>query len=211
ASRFGIPVVEDAAESIGSSVGGRMTGTFGLLGILSFNGNKTITTGGGGAILTNDSALAKRAKHLTTTAKVPHRWEFFHDEVGYNFRLPNLNAAMGCAQLERLPDILKRKRLLADRFMSSFSGASGLAFVSEPAGTNSNYWLNTVKLDIPDTAIRNKLLEAAYARGYHCRPVWRLLHKLPMYQNCPRAELTTAEALEASLISIPSSARLVEI
>ncbi len=132
AGRFALPVVEDAAESLGSSYRGRHTGTFGKLGALSFNGNKIVTTGGGGAILTDDAELARHAKHLTTTAKLPHRWEFVHDEVAWNYRMPNLNAALGCAQLERLPDMLGRKRLVAERYRESFASVAGLAFVTEP-------------------------------------------------------------------------------
>ncbi len=208
ASRFGLPIVEDAAESLGSHYQNRHTGTIGLLGILSFNGNKIITTGGGGAILTNNAVLAKHAKHLTTTAKQPHRWEFFHDEVAYNYRLPNLNAALGCAQLERLPDMLERKRRLALRYKEVFDSLPGMHFVVEPTGCHSNYWLNAIRLQKPDRELRDALLEEANNSGYQCRPIWTLLHKLPMYQSCPRAPLPVAEALEASVINIPSSAKL---
>lgn len=206
-ARFGIPVVEDAAESLGSTWRGRHTGTFGLLGVLSFNGNKIVTTGGGGAIVTDDAALARAAKHLTTTAKLPHRWEFVHDEVAWNYRLPNLNAALGCAQLERLPDLLSRKRRLAEAYREAFAGVPGLSFVGEPAGCRSNYWLNALRLAKPDMAERDALLAAANDAGYHCRPAWTLLHKLPMYAACPRADLAVALALEASLVNLPSSAR----
>jgi len=208
ADRFCLPVIEDAAESLGSLYRGRHTGTFGRLGILSFNGNKIITTGGGGAILTNDPELARKAKHLTTTAKRPHRWEFFHDEVGYNYRLPNLNAALGCAQLERLADTLERKRRLTERYRNIFSTAPGLHLVEEPKHCRSNYWLNAVCLEKPDMDARDVLLCAANDAGFQCRPAWTLLHKLPMYAGCPRGELPVATALEASLLNIPSSARL---
>lgn len=211
AGRFGLPVVEDAAESLGSFYQGRHTGTFGQLGVLSFNGNKVITTGGGGAILTNDPELARHAKHLTTTAKRPHRWEFFHDEVAYNYRLPNLNAALGCAQLERLPDTLKRKRRLAESYLQVFASASGFHLIEEPSGSQSNYWLNAVRLETPDMAARDALLAATNDAGYQCRPAWTLLHKLPMYADCPHAELPVATVLEASLINIPSSAKLADI
>lgn len=206
-ARFGLPVVEDAAESLGSTYRGRHTGTFGLLGVLSFNGNKIVTTGGGGAIVTDDAGIAKAAKHLTTTAKLPHRWEFVHDAVAWNYRLPNLNAALGCAQLERLPDMLARKRRLAEAYRRAFAGAGGLSFVAEPAGCASNYWLNAVRLAQPDMAARDALLAAANDAGFHCRPAWTLLHKLPMYAGCPRAPLPVALALEASLVNLPSSAR----
>ncbi|MDP3871343.1 MAG: LegC family aminotransferase [Methyloversatilis sp.] len=208
AARFGLPIVEDAAESLGSTLHGRHTGTFGLLGAMSFNGNKIITTGGGGAILTDDPVLASHAKHLTTTAKKPHRWEFFHDEIAFNYRLPNLNAALGCAQLERLPDLLRRKRLLAERYREAFSLASGIRFVGEPDGACSNYWLNAIRLERPDINARDALLAASNDAGFQCRPAWTLLHRLPMYSSCPRAELPVSEALEASLINVPSSARL---
>ena len=206
--RLGIAIVEDAAESIGSTYRGRHTGTFGTVGVLSFNGNKIITTGGGGAILTQDAEIARRAKHLTTTAKRPHKWEFVHDEVAWNFRLPNINAALGCAQLERLPDFLRRKRRLAESYRHEFRDATGVVFVVEPEGTESNYWLNAVRLKAPDMAARDELLGAANAAGFHCRPAWTLLHKLPMFRECPRAPLPMAEALEASLVNLPSSPRL---
>lgn len=211
AARFSLPVVEDAAESLGSIYHGSHTGTFGCMGVLSFNGNKIITTGGGGAILTNDPDLARQAKHLTTTAKQPHRWEFFHDAVAYNYRLPNLNAALGCAQLERLPDFLSRKRHLAENYRKTFANIPGIHFVDEPEGCRSNFWLNAVRLGEPSMAGRDALLAVANDAGYQCRPAWTLLNKLPMYQDCPRAELFVAEALEASLINQPSSPKLAEL
>jgi perosamine synthetase len=211
ADRFGLPVIEDAAESLGSRYQGRHTGTFGQVGILSFNGNKVITTGGGGAILTNDSELARRAKHLTTTAKLPHRWEFSHDEVAYNYRLPNLNAALGCAQMERLPSLLQRKRQLTERYQDIFGSMNGILLVKEPHHCQSNYWLNAVRLEKPDLVARDILLAAANDAGFQCRPAWKLLHTLPMYLDCPRADLPVAVALEASLINIPSSAKLAEL
>ncbi len=208
ADRFDVPVIEDAAESLGSTYQGQHTGTFGRMGVLSFNGNKIITTGGGGAILTNNAELARHANHLTTTAKRDHRWEFFHDEVAWNYRLPNLNAALGCAQMERLPDFLARKRELAARYQAAFRDLIGIRFVTEPAGCRSNYWLNTVRLEQPDIYARDRLLAAANDADYRCRPTWTLLHKLPMYVDCPRAPLPVAERLEASLINLPSSAQL---
>lgn len=210
AGRLGLPVMEDATESLGSTYQGQHTGTFGRMGVLSFNGNKIVTTGGGGAILTNDAELARHAKHLTTTAKRDHRWEFLHDEVAWNYRLPNLNAALGCAQMERLPDMLTRKRHLASRYKAAFSNLSGVTFMAEPANCRSNYWLNVICLAEPDMAARNHLLTAANDAGYQCRPTWTLLHKLPMYVTAPRAPLPVAERLEASLINLPSSAKLAE-
>lgn len=211
AARFSLPVVEDAAESLGSTYHDRHTGTFGCMGVLSFNGNKIITTGGGGAILTNDTNFARQAKHLTTTAKQPHRWEFVHDSVAYNYRLPNLNAALGCAQLERLPDFLSRKRQLAENYRKSFAHIPGIYFVDEPKGCHSNFWLNAVRLSEPSVSVRDSLLALANDAGYQCRPAWALLNKLPMYQDCPKADLSVAEALEASLINLPSSPKLVEL
>jgi perosamine synthetase len=208
ANRYNLPVVEDAAEALGSTYQGQHLGTFGRLGIISFNGNKIITTGGGGAILTNDSDLAALAKHLTTTAKVKHPWNFFHDYTAWNYRLPNLNAALGCAQMEQLPDLLQQKRKLAQRYQDVFQNIQGVSYITEPAKSQSNYWLNTVRLVQPSYVARNHLLEAANNAGYQCRPTWTLLHKLPMYANCPHSTLAMSEQLEASLISIPSSAKL---
>lgn len=208
AEHWGIPIVEDAAESLGSTWHGRHMGTFGLLGAMSFNGNKIVTTGGGGAILTNDPGIARRAKHLTTTAKRPHRWEFFHDEVAWNYRMPNLNAALGCAQMERLPDFVERKRALAARYQAAFADQADIAFVAEPEHCHSNYWLNTVRLAPATIEVRDKVLAALNDANYQSRPVWTLMHLLPMYQNSPRAELPVATELAASLVNLPSSAKL---
>lgn len=206
--RWCLVLIEDAAESLGSKYQGRHTGNFGLLSALSFNGNKVVTTGGGGAVLTNDAALGRRAKHLTTTARTPHQWSFLHDEVGYNYRLPNLNAALGCAQLEQLPSMLERKRRLAARYEQAFAGVDGVRFLREPPGTSSNYWLNAIVLDACHAARRNDLLAALNDAGYMSRPVWTLMHKLPMYRTCPRMDLTLAEQMEARIINLPSSAKL---
>jgi len=208
ANRYDLPIVEDAAESLGSTYHGIHTGNFGAAAILSFNGNKIVTTGGGGAVLTNDPELARHAKHLTTTAKRPHRWEFVHDEVAWNYRMPNLNAALGCAQMQRLPDFIERKRLLAKRYEEAFAEQGEFRFMTEPEGSQSNYWLATVSLTNPDMQVRNGLLDAANDAGYQCRPTWTLLHKLPMYRECPHAPLDVAERLEASLINLPSSPNL---
>ncbi|MBT2485380.1 MULTISPECIES: LegC family aminotransferase [unclassified Microbacterium] len=207
ADSFGIPVVEDAAESLGSRVGSRHTGTFGILGILSFNGNKILTTGGGGIILTDDEQLARRARHLTTTAKLAHRWEFEHDEVAYNFRMPNLNAALGVAQLERLPEFLTAKRRLATRYQEAFDGAADLTFLAEPEGTESNYWLCAVRTE-GGMARRDELLEATNDAGLQCRPFWNLLHRQAAYRHLPHAPTPVAEALHASAVCIPSSPAL---
>jgi len=205
ASRFNLAVVEDAAESLGSFYRGQHTGTFGLLGTLSFNGNKTITTGGGGAILTNNSELAKRAKHLTTTAKLPHAWEYCHDQIAYNYRMPNLNAALGCAQLEGLNEALLSKRRLFELYAAAFSDLEGVDLVSEPEHCKSNYWLQTLLLDRKHSKYRNKILETTNAAGCMTRPAWTLMHELIPFKNCPRMDLRGATDLSMRLINIPSS------
>jgi aminotransferase in exopolysaccharide biosynthesis len=208
ASEFSLVVVEDAAESLGSTVKGKHTGTFGLLGTLSFNGNKTITTGGGGAILTNDPELAKRAKHLTTTAKLPHRWEYVHDEVGYNYRMPNINAALGCAQLEQLPTLLDKKRRLYNRYVTAFKDVSGVRIQGECPERRSNFWLQTLILDSSVALQRDAILAATNEAGVMTRPVWKLLHQLSPYAGFPRMDLPVAESLAQRLINLPSSATL---
>lgn len=208
---FHLQLIEDAAESLGSTVDGRHTGTFGLMGTLSFNGNKTITTGGGGAILTNDLELGKRLKHLTTTAKLPHRWNYVHDEVGYNYRLPNLNAALGCAQLEQLPGFVADKRHLFERYQSAFANVEGVRLVAEPTGCRSNYWLQTLLLDESLADQRDAVLTATNDTGLMTRPVWALMNRLPVYQNAPKAPLPVAESLERRLINIPSSSGLLPV
>lgn len=206
--RLNITLIEDAAESLGSFYKGRHTGQWGLLSALSFNGNKTITTGGGGAILTNDEELGRLAKHITTTAKVPHRWEFNHDMVGYNYRMPNINAALGCAQLEQLPGFLAAKRDLAERYRQAFTDIPGIHFLSEPANSRSNYWLNTLLLDEECAGQRDALLKTTNDAGIMTRPIWTLMNKLPMFTGCPRMDLSVAESLERRLLNIPSSATL---
>ena len=207
---FQLVLVEDAAESLGSTVNGRHTGTLGVMGTLSFNGNKTITTGGGGAILVNDAELARRLKHVTTTAKLPHRWEFRHDEVGYNYRLPNLNAALGCAQLEQLPKFLISKRHLFERYEAAFARVPCTRIVAEPAGCRSNYWLQTLLLDESATGQRDAVLTATNDAGVMTRPAWTLMHRLAPYRECPAMPLPVAESLERRLINLPSSAFLTE-
>jgi perosamine synthetase len=202
---FNIMLIEDAAESLGSFYQGKHTGGFGKLAALSFNGNKTITTGGGGMIITDDEALAKRAKHITTTAKQPHLYEFVHDEIGYNYRLPNINAALGCAQMESLPRLLKSKRGLANAYAKFFSD-SHIKFVKEPPQASSNYWLNTLVLE--DGQARENFLRDLNEAGIMSRPVWRLMNKLQMFRECQSADLTNAKWLEERIVNIPSSARL---
>ena len=204
-SKYRITIIEDAAESLGSLYRGRHTGGFGKLGILSFNGNKTITTGGGGAILTNDEALADKAKHLTTTAKLPHQWKYFHDESGYNYRMPNINAALGCAQMELLPFLLKSKRHLAAIYEKEFRNIKGVHFFCEPDFAESNYWLNVLLLTEETENLRDSILKTTNMAGYMTRPAWTLLNKLPMFENCPAMDLSDAEKLEKRIINIPSS------
>lgn len=208
ADQFNLAVVEDAAESLGSFYRGQHTGTFGLLGTLSFNGNKTITTGGGGAILTNNSELARKAKHLTTTAKLPHTWEYCHDQIAYNYRMPNLNAALGCAQLEGLNEALLSKRRLFELYAAAFSDLEGVDLVSEPEHCKSNYWLQTLLLDREHSKSRNKILETTNAAGCMTRPAWTLMHELIPFKNCPRMDLRGATDLSMRLINIPSSSNL---
>ncbi|MBA3677866.1 MAG: LegC family aminotransferase [Sphingosinicella sp.] len=210
AERWKLVLIEDAAESLGSRYNGLHTGGFGRVAALSFNGNKVLTTGGGGAILTNDPELGRRAKHLTTTARVPHRWNFVHDEIGYNYRLPNLNAALGCAQLEQLPGMLARKRRLAERYAQAFDDVPGVRFLREPAGTTSNYWLNTIVLDPAYSRQHEGVLGLLNDSNYMSRPLWTLMHRLPMYTDCPRAKLNTAETLADTVINLPSSPRLAD-
>jgi len=208
-NRYKLELVEDAAESLGSFYKGRHTGNWGKASALSFNGNKVITTGGGGAILTNDDELAKLAKHLTTTAKVHHKWSFVHDQIGFNYRMPNINAALGCAQLEGLPSAIKNKRKLAEEYKHAFTGVNGINFFTEPSFAQSNYWLNVLLLDNKFFEQRDLLLELTNAHGIMTRPAWTLMHQLDMYENCPRMDdLAAAENLEKCLINIPSSAKL---
>lgn len=205
---YRLPLIEDAAESLGSFYGERHTGTFGRFGVLSFNGNKTVTTGGGGAILTDDDVLARSVRHLTTTAKLPHAWAFEHDRVGYNYRLPNINAALGCAQLEQLPSFIARKRRLAAAYAQAFAGLAGVRTIAEPAGTRSNFWLNALLLDTDDEDQRDAVLAACQAAGIGARPAWAPMHRLPMYRGAPRDELGLTESLCRRLINLPSSPRL---
>jgi perosamine synthetase len=209
ASEFNITVIEDAAESLGSYYQGRHTGTFATVGTLSFNGNKTITTGGGGALLIDDSSLAKRAKHITTTAKLAHPWEYRHDEIGFNYRLPNLNAALGCAQLEQLPQMLANKRALFNLYQKEFATVSGVSVVQEPRDSQSNYWLQALLLDEDKSFERDSILQITNASGYMTRPAWTLMHELAAFSGCPRMDLSQAQSLSARLINIPSSSHLV--
>jgi aminotransferase in exopolysaccharide biosynthesis len=208
---FNITLVEDAAESLGSYYFGQHTGTFGVLGTLSFNGNKTVTTGGGGAILTNDDGLARHAKHITTTAKIPHAWEYVHDEIGYNYRMPNINAALGCAQLEQLPRKLESKRNLFIAYQKAISEITGITIVKEPENCKSNYWLQTLKLDNFSMELRDKVLEKTNKAGYVTRPSWNLISGLKPFAHFPKMDLSTSKDLVAGLINIPSSSNLSKV
>ncbi|MBI3519740.1 MAG: LegC family aminotransferase [Bacteroidetes bacterium] len=202
---YNIALIEDAAESIGSYYKNKHTGTFGLLGTFSFNGNKTITCGGGGAIVTDNEALAKRAKYLTTQAKVPHRWEFVHDEIGYNYRMPNLNAALMCAQLEQLNTFVENKRELAKNYKEFFENIR-FKFMTEPVNSKANYWLCAVQLS--DCKSRNEFLQYTNDNGVMTRPVWALMNRLPMFKDCLHSNLDNACFLEERIVNIPSSVRI---
>ena len=206
--RYDIPLIEDAAESLGSYYKSKHTGRFGKLSAVSFNGNKILTTGGGGAILTDDDNLADHAKHLTTTAKVPHPWEFHHDEIGWNYRLPNINAALGVSQLEILPDLLRAKRIIANRYIDAFADVDGIRVLLEPSDSQSNYWLNAILLDDGDTNLHTSILKALNVAGYQSRPIWEPMHLLPMFSSCPRGPMCNTGNLKFRVINIPSSADL---
>lgn len=201
---YNIPVVEDAAESLGSTYKNQHTGTFGLLGTYSFNGNKTITCGGGGMIVTNDDHLGKMAKHLTTQAKVPHRWDFVHDHIGYNYRCPNLNAALAVAQLEQLEKFIENKRNTAHSYQKYFN-EKGIQFIAEPAASRSNFWLNAILLNSEQE--RNEFLSYTNDNGVMTRPAWRLMHKLDMFKDCIHDNLENSIFIEERLVNIPSSVR----
>jgi aminotransferase in exopolysaccharide biosynthesis len=206
ADHWNIPVIEDAAEALGSRISTKHCARFGILGVLSFNGNKTITCGGGGAIITNDKDLAQRARHLTTTAKVNHKWKFIHDEIGYNYRMPNLNAALACAQLERLDNILQDKRKLANAYEVFFRQTKWGDFFTEPEGCTSNYWLNAVITS--DKKQRDDLLEKTNESGIMTRPIWQLMPDLQMYKNCQTGDLDNARWLQDRIVNLPSSVRI---
>lgn len=208
AARWNLPLVEDAAEALGSTYRGVPAGAHSRIAALSFNGNKIATAGGGGAVLTRDGALAARVRHLGSTAKLPHRWAYAHDEIGFNYRMPSLNAALALAQVERLPEFIKRKRRLAARYAAAFCSVAGADFMGQPPGARSNYWLNTVRLDVARAEERDAVLEALHADGILARPVWQPLHELAPFKDCPRAPLPMTERLGLQLINLPSSAHL---
>ncbi len=203
---YNIEIVEDAAESIGSLYKGRHTGTFGKVGALSFNGNKTITTGGGGMMLFDDEELGALAKHLTTQAKVPHRWEFRHDHIGYNYRMPNINAALGCAQLEHIEEYVSSKRETAHAYEEFFKTVDGIEFFVEPEGCRSNYWLNVVILK--DKEAQQSFLQYTNDNGVMTRPIWELMNRLPMFEHCENDGLKNTIWFADRVVNIPSSVRI---
>lgn len=203
---YHIELVEDAAESIGSKYKGKHTGTFGKVGAISFNGNKTITTGGGGMMLFNDEELGAYAKHITTQAKVPHRWEFRHDHIGYNYRMPNINAALGCAQLENLDRYIESKRQVAAEYEAYFNNVDGIEFFTEPENTFSNYWLSAVVLKDKESQL--EFLQQTNDNGVMTRPIWELMNRLPMFENCENDGLVNTVWFADRVVNIPSSVRL---
>ncbi|OEK01633.1 aminotransferase DegT [Roseivirga sp. 4D4] len=205
-NHYSIPVIEDAAESLGSHYKDKHTGTYGIMGTFSFNGNKTLTCGGGGAIVTDDEEIAKKAKHLTTQAKVPHRWEFRHDEIGYNYRMPNINAALACAQLEQLDSFIKNKRELGLCYADFFIQQKEMKFFTENEGSKANYWLNV--LIFKDLMARNDFLDETNADGVMTRPAWILMNELDMFSDCQHDGLANSKWLEERLVNIPSSVRI---
>ncbi|MDA8742124.1 LegC family aminotransferase [bacterium] len=208
--KFEIPCVEDAAEALGSEYKGRKCGSLGNVAVVSFNGNKIITTGGGGAVLTNDREIADRVRHLSTTAKIAHQWEFDHDMVAHNYRLPNLNASLGMAQMEKLPQKIKAKRKLAEKYIQLFADFGDCKIFKEPITSSSNYWLNTLILkNTSGSQLRDFLLQELNDKGYQARPCWKLMHELSFYKDCPRSDMQTSEKLYNSIINLPSSANLV--
>jgi perosamine synthetase len=210
AKEFGLKIVEDAAEALGSQLEGRPCGSLSQIAALSFNGNKILTTGGGGAIVTNDPEMAARVKHLTTTAKLPHKWAFYHDEIGYNYRMPNINAALGVAQLAQLQTRITQKRALAQRYIDSFSGMDDVSVFAERDGTRANYWLITLLLSSAASNSRDRVLKCLNDAGLMSRPVWEPMHRLNIYSNCPRSDLRITEDLAGRIINVPSSANLAQ-
>lgn len=207
-AKYNIQVVEDAAESLGSTIDGKHAGTFGALSILSFNGNKIVTTGGGGMVLTDDEELSRKAKHITTTAKVPHPYKFNHDQIAYNYRMPGLNAAVGLAQMEQLPDFMNRKRQLTEKYEAFFDGL-GIEFFREKEGFHSNYWLNCIFMR--DESARDALIESAISKGIHMRPLWTLLPDLSMFSATQTTAIDNARWIAERAINIPSGLSGLEL
>ena len=209
AKKFNLIVIEDAAEALGSFYKKKHLGTFGDVGCLSFNGNKIITTGGGGMVITNKKILAKKIKHLTTTAKIKHKWEYIHDEIGYNFRMPNLNAALGLAQLEKIHIFLKAKRTLFKKYFNVFNKMKGISLYKESNNANSNYWLQTLILDKNNVNLKNKILKESHKKLIYTRPVWRLISELEPYKKNQKMNLSGAKEIYNKIINLPSSQSLI--
>jgi perosamine synthetase len=208
AAKYNLPVIEDAAEALGSKYRNQNAGTLGLLGVYSFNGNKIVTTGGGGAVVTDNEEFARKIKHLSTTAKMPHAWKFEHDQIGYNYRMPNINAALGCAQLEQLSNFLVAKRNLFEMYNAVLSEYEQFAFFKELDDRHSNYWLQTIILHSDYESALPLIIDTAQDAGLQFRPAWTPLHRLPSFMNCPRSDLSVTESLSKRIINIPSSAIL---
>ena len=211
AKKYHLKLVTDAAEALGSTYKGYGVAAYGDVSIFSFNGNKIVTTGGGGALATNDDDLARLIRHVATTAKLPHKWAFLHDQVGYNYRMPNLNAALGCAQLERFPNYLKSKRQLAQRYQDSFADMSTLSILTEVDGYESNHWLNALILNEANPEMLEQILITTHEQDIYTRPIWTPLHQLAYCKECPRSDLSATEDLAARIINLPSSAFLGEM
>lgn len=202
--QYNLALVEDAAESLGSYYKGKHVGGLGDAGIISFNGNKIITTGGGGAIITNNEKLADYAKYISTTAKIPHPWDYYHDEIGYNYRMPNVNAAIGCAQLEKMSTFVTSKRALAEQYEKLFTDVVGVEVIKETSFSKSNYWLQTIIID-PKRHVRDEVLKILNEQGVMSRPIWTPLNELNPYKSCPKSDLSVTKKLQKRIINIPSS------
>jgi len=209
AKEFNLLIIEDSAESLGSYFRQKHTGTFGLGGILSFNGNKIITTGGGGAVITDDEELASRVKHLTRTAKIPHKWEYNHDLIGFNYRMPGLNSSLGLSQLRTIEKKIEAKRKLYQVYEKEFANIEEVEIFKEPSSTTSNYWLQTLLLKKDNVTLRNAILETSHKWGYKLRPAWTPMHRLLQFSNCPKMELNVTDSLFARIINLPSSPQIV--
>ena len=208
ADQFKITIIEDAAEALGSFQDHKHSGTFGICGCISFNGNKIITTGGGGALITNNQELANRARHLSTTAKKLHKFRYFHDEIGFNYRMPAINAALGISQLNKLEKLLKRKKILRDNYIKNFKKVKGLKFFEGPTECKPNYWLNSIVLNKKFFQYQNFIIDELNNKGFGCRPIWKLLNELPSYKKNPSMNLDNAKIIQKSFITIPSSSFL---
>tara|TARA_B100000427_G_scaffold329087_1_gene344021 strand:- start:1144 stop:2319 length:1176 start_codon:yes stop_codon:yes gene_type:complete len=201
---FNLPILEDASEAVGSYFKNKHLGTFGKIGVLSFNGNKIITTGGGGAILTNSKKISTFARHIASTSKKLHKWDFLHDKIGWNYIMPGINASLGCSQIKKLRYILKKKRSLSKMYKSQIDKIDGINYLSEPENSKSNYWLNTIKLQRSNKKLLTYLLKGLNSTGYQSRPIWKLLPSLVFLKNCPKSDLTVSKKIENCIINIPS-------